>query len=255
MSNQEFLQVQGAWLAYNRHLSKQDTGDGQVGLMFLSGFASDKEGTKALALEALALEHDVDFLRFDYLGHGQSSGDFQTQGCISRWLDDVLAMMDQLTRGPQILIGSSMGGWLALLAGRQRPGRLKAIVGLAAAPDFATDLTPQKLGSQALAEIEAKGVHYEPTPYGPDPYIWTKLLLDDAKTQRVLDGSLNLPCPLHLIQGQKDPDVPWSHALKILQTVTAPRLDLTLIADGDHRLSRDEDLMLIKRSVEAFLPN
>ena len=251
MPNQEFLNVQGVSLAYNRHLSKRATGAPQVGLMFLGGFASDKEGSKALALEELAMERDIDFLRFDYLAHGQSGGDFEAEGCISRWLSDTLAMIDQLTRGPQIVVGSSMGGWLALLAAKHRPVRLKAVVGIAAAPDFATELTPTKLGPEALAEIEKNGVHYEPTPYGPDPYIWTKLLLDDAKTQRVLDGSLALPCPLHLIQGQEDPDVPWSHALKILETVKAPRTDLTLIADGDHRLSREEDLALLREVVKA----
>ena len=248
MSSEKYHEVQGIPLAYNQHLSKSAT----VGLMFLGGFASDKEGSKALALEALALERGYDFLRFDYLAHGNSGGDFETQGCISRWLTDVLAMLDEKTRGPQVLIGSSMGGWLALLAAKARPERLKAVVGIAAAPDFATDLTPEKLGPEALAEIDAKGVYYEPTPYGPDPYIWTKLLLEDAKTQRVLDGGLSLPCPLHLIQGQEDPDVPWAHALKILQTVRAPRLDLSLIADGDHRLSREEDIALICKVAASY---
>lgn len=251
MSKQNFLEVQGVPLAYNQSLSKSAT----VGLMFLGGFASDKEGSKALALENLALQKGYDFLRFDYLAHGQSGGDFEKEGCISRWLEDTLAMLDERTRGPQILLGSSMGGWLALLAARARPERLKAVIGIAAAPDFATDLTPQKLGPAALREIEAKGVYYEPTPYGPDPYIWTKLLLEDAKTQRVLDGSLTLNCPLHLIQGQRDPDVPWTHALKILQAVSAPRSDLSLIREGDHRLSREEDLALICEVAQRYAGN
>lgn len=248
MSKENFHEVQGIPLAYNQHLSKSAT----VGLMFLGGFASDKEGSKALALESLAVERGYDFLRFDYLAHGNSGGDFATQGCISRWLTDALAMIDTFTRGPQVLIGSSMGGWLALLLSKQRPERLKALVGLAAAPDFATDLTPKMLGDAALAQIEREGVYYAPTPYGPDPYIWTKLLLDDGKEQRILDGSLTLPCPLHLIQGQQDPDVPWDHALKILQTVQAPLINLSLIADGDHRLSRDQDLDLICRTVAHY---
>ena len=248
MSSEKYLNVQDVSLAYNQNLSK----DATVGLMFLGGFASDKEGSKALALEALALERGFDFLRFDYLGHGRSGGDFQRQGCISRWLDDAKAMLDTLTRGPQVLIGSSMGGWLALLLAKQRPERVKALVGIAAAPDFATDLTPHKLGPEALRLIEEKGVYFEPTPYGPDPYIWTKLLLDDAKSQRVLDASTTLSCPLHLIHGQQDPDVPWEHTLKILQTVKAPRLDLSLIADGEHRLSREEDLAQICETVARY---
>lgn len=249
MCSEKFLEVQGVPLAYNQRSSKSAT----VGVLFLGGFASDKEGSKALALQALALERDYDFLRFDYLGHGNSGGDFQTQGCISRWRTDTLAMIDQLTPPhPLVLVGSSMGGWLALLAAKARPKRIKAVVGIAAAADFATELTPAKLGVQALATLEREGVYFEPTPYGPDPYIWTKLLLDDAKTQRVLDGSLTLPGPLHLIQGQQDPDVPWMHALRTLAAVQAPLLNLTLIADGDHRLSRDQDLALICETVARY---
>ena len=248
MPNEKFLTVQGIPLAYNQRLCKSAT----VGLLFLGGFASDKEGSKALALEALAEERGYDFVRFDYLGHGNSGGDFAKEGCISRWRTDALAVLDQLTQGPQILVGSSMGGWLALLLAKARPERLKAVVGLAAAPDFAIDLTPKKLGYKALKIIETEGVYYEPTPYGPDPYIWTSLLLEDAKTQRVLDGSTVLPCPLHLIQGREDPDVPWTHAMKILQTLSAPLMDLTLVRDGDHRLSRDQDIDLICRTVARY---
>lgn len=248
MSNEKFLNVQGTPLAFNQSSCKSAT----VGVMFLGGFASDKEGSKALALEAMAQKRGYDFVRFNYLGHGNSGGDFETEGCISRWRNDALAVLDQLTEGPQILVGSSMGGWLALLLAKARPERLKAVVGIAAAPDFATELTPEKLGPGALKIIEEEGVYYEPTPYGPDPYIWTRLLLEDAKTQRVLDDKTTLPCPLHLIQGREDPDVPWTHALKILHTVSAPRINLTLIADGDHRLSRDEDIALICETVAGY---
>ena len=248
MTEQDFLTVQGVPLAFNRHTSPR----AKVGLLFLGGFASDKEGSKALALEALAVARGYDFLRFDYLAHGNSGGDFQTQGCISRWLDDATAMLDEQTQGPQVLIGSSMGGWLALLLAQRRPERVQALVGLAAAADFATELTPKTLGAAALRQIDEQGVYFQPTPYGPDPYIWTKLLLEDAKQHCVLDGTLNLPCPLHLIQGQQDPDVPWHHALKTIESVKAPQICLRLLADGDHRLSRDQDLSLICATVRSY---
>jgi len=246
MTNERTLVVDEVELAFNRHQSNS----AKVGIVFLGGFASDKEGSKALALESLAIECDFDFLRFDYLGHGRSGGDFKTQGCISRWLRDAIAMLDEQTSGPQVLVGSSMGGWIALLLACRRPERVKAIVGIAAAADFAIELTPEKLGSRALKEIQDKGVYYEDTPYGPDPYIWTKLLFEDAKSNQVLTGSLRLPCPLNLIQGKNDPDVPWQHALKTLEKVSASKANLTLIEDGDHRLSRDSDIELICEIVE-----
>ena len=161
-------------------------------------------------------------------------------------------MIDTLTTGPQILIGSSMGGWLALLVAKYRPQRLRALIGIAAAPDFTLDLIPHKLGASGLAALKADGVYYEPTPYGPDPYIWTQLLFDDAAQHRVLDGNLTLPCPLHLIQGQQDPDVPWAHGIKIIENVSAPQMHLSLIADGDHRLSREQDLDLICEIVNRY---
>lgn len=213
-------------------------------VVFIHGFMSDMEGGKALALEASCRARGQAFLRFDCSGHGKSEGRF-TDGTISRWRDDVLAVVDALTQGPLLLVGSSMGGWLALLAAQARPERVRGLVLLAAAPDFTdwgtyADFTPEQ-----RAALERDGQVAIPSEYGPDPYIYTKALIDDGAANRLLTGPIDFNGPVRLLQGQEDPDVPWEIALKIAEKLTTPNVRLHLVKDGDHRLSRPEDLDLL----------
>lgn len=213
-------------------------------VVFIHGFMSDMEGGKALALEESCRARGQAFLRFDCSGHGKSEGRF-IDGTISRWRDDVLALIDSVTQGPLVLVGSSMGGWLALLAAKARPERVKGLVLLAAAPDFTdwgmyADFSPEQ-----RAALERDGQVAIPSEYGPDPYIYTKALIDDGASNRLLDQPIAFDGPVRLLQGQEDPDVPWEIALKIAERLTTPNVRLHLVKDGDHRLSRPEDLDLL----------
>jgi len=213
-------------------------------VVFLHGLMSDMEGGKALALEASCRARGQAFLRFDCSGHGKSDGKF-TDGTISRWRDDALAVIDTLTQGPLLLTGSSMGGWLALLLARARPERVKGLVLLAAAPDFTDWGTYASFSPEQKAALERDGQVAIPSEYGPDPYIYTKALIDDGASNRLLTGPIAFDGPVRLLQGQRDPDVPWEIALKIAERLTTPNVRLHLVKDGDHRLSRPEDLDLL----------
>ncbi|MCH8683920.1 alpha/beta fold hydrolase [Pedomonas mirosovicensis] len=228
----------GVRLAYARLEGKGPT------VVFLHGFMSDMEGGKALALEEHCRKAGQAFLRFDCSGHGKSEGAF-TDGTISRWRDDVLVLLDQRTEGPLLLVGSSMGGWLALLAALARPERVKGLVLLAAAPDFTdwglyADFTPEQ--REALSRDGQVAI---PSEYGPDPYIYTKALIDDGANNRLLRGPIAFTGPVRLLHGQQDPDVPWTLALEIAEKLTTQSVRLHLVKDGDHRLSRPEDLDLL----------
>ncbi|MGK2285576.1 alpha/beta fold hydrolase [Pedomonas sp. V897] len=213
-------------------------------VVFLHGLMSDMEGGKALALEAHCRARGQAFLRFDCSGHGKSDGAF-TDGTISRWRDDALAMIDARTRGPLLLVGSSMGGWLALLLARARPERVKGLVLLAAAPDFTDWGTFASLSPAQRDALERDGQVAIPSEYGPDPYIYTKALIDDGAANRLLTGPIPFDGPVRLLHGQQDPDVPWELALKIAEKLTTPDVRLHLVKDGDHRLSRPADLDLL----------
>ena len=238
-SQHEFLdRGDGIRLAY---ASLSGTGPTVV---FIHGFMSDMEGGKALALEASCQARGQAFLRLDCSGHGKSEGKF-TDGTISRWRDDVLALLDAVTDGPLVLVGSSMGGWLALLAAQAPPERVKGLVLLAAAPDFTdwgmyADFSPEQ-----KAALERDGQVAIPSEYGPDPYIYTKALIDDGANNRLLTGPIRFDGPVRLLQGQQDPDVPWEIALKISEKLTTPNVRLHLVKDRNHRLSRPEVLHLL----------
>lgn len=220
------------------------------GLIFLGGFMSNMTGAKAEWLEGFARRRGLPYLRFDYSGHGASAGAF-TEGTIGGWLDDVLDVLDRLTEGPQILVGSSMGGWLALLAALKRPARVRGIVGVAAAPDFTEDLIHGELTPDQLATLMRDGVLHISSEYGEDPYSITRALIEEARAHLLLRGPIALSCPVHLVHGLADRDVPWRTALRIMERLASPHVAATFIRDGDHRLSRPEDLERIAAAVIA----
>lgn len=247
---QYFDAPHGPRLAYRRSTGANDrTGPG---LVWLGGFRSDMEGGKATTLHDMADEDGRAFLRFDYSGHGASSGDF-ADGTIGAWRDDAVAALDHLTEGPQILIGSSMGGWTALLTALARPERVSGLVLIAPAPDFTETLMKPELPPEALKQIEANGVWMQPSDYGYEPSPVTRELLADGKTHCLLgQGGIPLTMPARILQGGQDPDVPWRHALRLVDELESPDVTFTLIKDGDHRLSRDADLARLKRTVRAL---
>lgn len=220
------------------------------GVVFLGGFMSDMEGSKALKLEDHCRTAGRAFVRFDYQGHGQSSGAF-ADGTIGLWLQDALAVIDSLTEGPQILVGSSMGGWISLLAAKARPGRVKGLVGIAAAPDFTVRMWRDELTAEQRAEVEARGKTHLKSDYGDEPYTITKDLIEDGWQNRVIHAPFHLDIPVRLIQGTADADVPWPTALTIAERLTGEDTEVILVPDGDHRLSREVDLRRLVRVVDG----
>ena len=217
----------------------------------MNGFMSDMNGGKALTLEKLCRDREHAFLRFDYQGHGKSSGKF-TDGTISIWAEDALAALDQLTEGPQVIVGSSMGGWIMLLTALARPERVAGLVGISAAPDFTEDLLPNQLTATQLAEIDEKGEIVISSEY-EDPYIITKTLLEDGARHLILRQEIPLDCPVRLLHGLEDNSVPWETALKIQRMLRSTDVEVTLIKNGDHRLSTEVDLARLKKTVLEFL--
>ena len=213
----------------------------------MSGFMSDMNGSKALALEQHCQERGLAFLRFDYMGHGNSSGNF-ADGTIGLWAENALTAFDELTEGPQIIVGSSMGGWMMILTAVSRPERVAGLVGIAAAPDFTEDLLPKQLTKIQLSKIQEDGFVVIPSEY-EIPYTITKKLLDDGTQHLVLRNEIPLDCPVRLLHGLEDTSVPWETALKIQNMVRSKDVEVTLIKNGDHRLSREEDLEKLKKTV------
>jgi len=222
-------------------------------VVFLGGFRSDMTGTKAVALEAWARAGGRAFLRFDYLGHGQSSGRFE-DGTIGRWLDDSLAVLDQLTTGKLVLVGSSMGGWLSLLAARARAERLAGLVLIAAAPDFTERMLLKGLTPEDRKTLERDGRLERPSQYSPEPSVFTWKLIEEGRNHLLLDKKLALPCAVRLLHGQSDPDVPWEYSLQIAKHLAAPEVVTTLVKGGDHRLSTPADIARLITTVEDLLP-
>lgn len=236
----------GARIAYRRRNGRAP------GVVFLGGFMSDMTGTKATALDHFCRERGQAFLRFDYFGHGASSGDFK-DGTVGRWKADALAAIDALTDGPQILVGSSLGGWIMLLAALARPERVKALVGIAAAPDATEDLMWPDLSDEARATMLRDGFVRLPSQYSPEGYVFTRALIEEGRSHLVMRAPIPIACPVRLIHGMEDPDVPWRTSLALTEKLAGPDVQLTLIKDGDHRLSRDADLALLMRTIEALM--
>lgn len=219
-------------------------------VIFLGGFGSDMEGSKALALHAWAQSAGRSFIRFDYFGHGASSGLFQ-DGSIGRWRSDVLRVVDALSEGPVILAGSSMGGWLACLAALARPGRVAGLVLMAPALDFTSALLEPALTAADRLALARDGVFRRPSAYGAD-YPITRAFLEEGRSWRLLPGPIAIDGPTRILQGASDPDVPWRHALKAAEAIRSPDVVFTLIKDGDHRLSRPQDLQRMIGAVEEL---
>lgn len=214
-------------------------------IVFLPGYASDMTGTKAVALEAWARARGQGYLRFDYGGCGQSEGAFEDQ-TLAGWRDDVLLMIDRVAQGPVLLVGSSMGGWLALLAARARPERLAGLVLIAPAPDF-TDWG--FTGDEKIALLQ-EGRIERTSPYSPQPTVFTRAFWSSGEANRVMIGTIDLDLPVRVIQGQRDADVPWERTAHLAALLRSADVQTWLVKDGDHRLSRDSDLVLIRRAIE-----
>lgn len=226
------------------------------GLFWMGGFKSDMKGTKAEALDRWAAENGRACVRFDYSGHGESSGDF-TEGTIGRWLADSLAVYTEFCKEPQVVIGSSMGGWLALLLARELRARKDAapmagMVLIAPAVDFTEELMWKAFPEETRREIETQGYWMRPSQYGEDAYPITKGLIEDGRRHLMMDGLIESGCPIHILQGVKDPDVPWRHAVELVSRFSRDDVVLTLIKDGDHRLSRPEDIERLIAAVAEF---
>jgi pimeloyl-ACP methyl ester carboxylesterase len=227
---------------------RQAAGAGPT-VVWLGGFRSDMAGTKAQALADWALAEGRAYVRFDYFGHGESSGAFR-QGTITRWREDALAVIDELTSGDLVLVGSSMGGWIACLAAMARPERVKAMVLVAPAPDFTETLMAPEIPPEGRAALAADGVWLRPSEYG-DPYPITRALLEDGARWSILgEEPVPIEVPVRILQGGADPDVPWRHALELAQSVKGADVVFTLVKDGDHRLSRPQDIARLIAAVE-----
>lgn len=220
-------------------------------VLFLPGFRSDMAGAKAVHLEQHCARRGQSFVRFDYRGHGLSAGRFE-DGCIGDWCADALAIVDRVTTGPLVLVGSSMGGWIMLLATRQRPERVAGLIGIAAAPDFTHDLILPKLTPALRQELDREGQILAPSDYG-EPTPITRRLLEDGERQLVLQAPLPIRCPVHLLHGQQDPDVPWQTSLRLAASLEGGTVTVELIKDGDHRLSREDDLRRIAAAVDRVI--
>jgi pimeloyl-ACP methyl ester carboxylesterase len=213
-------------------------------LVFLPGYMSDMQGGKAQAIEAWAIKKGRACLRLDYSGCGESEGDFK-DGTLSRWRDDVLLAIELLVRGPVVLVGSSMGGWLMLMVGEALGSDLAGMVGIAAAPDF----TRWGFTDEQRTAIYREGVVYEDNPYGPEPTPTWRGLYEDGEAQLMLDREIAITCPVRLLHGQADADVPWEISMKLAGVLQSDDVRVTLIKDGDHRLSRDQDIELLLASL------
>ena len=238
-----------------RRIAVRARSGAKPGVFWLSGFNSDMRGTKAQALDAWADEKRRGCVRFDYSGHGESGGAF-VDGTISRWLEESVAVFDRFCEGPQIVVGSSMGGWLALLLAREiaeRPDatRLAGLVLIAPAPDFTEELMWKGFSAEARNEIETKGQWLRPSNYG-EPYPITRALIEDGRRHLLLGSSIHVGCPVRILQGAQDRDVPWQHAFALTSQLPSDDVVLTLIQDGDHRLSRPQDVARLIAAVEEF---
>lgn len=227
------------------------------GLVWLGGYRSDMIGTKAEVIDKWAADNGHACTRHDYSGHGESGGKF-VDGTISRWLTESLAVFRQITDGPQILIGSSMGGWIALrmiqeLQQSAESHRVAGLILLAPAPDFTFELMEPELTEVQKRDLEEKGRFEEMSEYSDEPNVFTRALFEDGRQNRVLTGPIDTYSPVHILQGQADPDVPYQLALKLLEHLPADNVTMTLVKDGDHRLSRPQDLELLIRTVEQMV--
>jgi pimeloyl-ACP methyl ester carboxylesterase len=221
------------------------------GIVFLGGFMSDMNGTKASFLDGYAAARGRAYLRFDAFGHGASSGDVN-EATVGRWRADATTVLDRLTEGPQILVGSSLGGWIMLLATLDRPARVAALVGIAAAPDATERLMWQQFPPDIQAKLLRDGYVDVPSDYGEQPYRFTRTLIEEGRRHLVMNAKLPIACPVRLLHGMADPDLPWRTSLDLADRLAGADVEITLVKDGDHRLSRPRDLDLLARTLDAL---
>jgi pimeloyl-ACP methyl ester carboxylesterase len=227
------------------------------GLLWLGGFKSDMQGTKAVALDRWAGENGRSCIRFDYSGHGESGGGF-TDGTIGRWLEESAAVFERFAKGPQVLIGSSMGGWLALLLSREirrrgaGAGSIAGLVLIAPAVDFTEELMWKKFSPEVKRQIETEGAWQRPSQYSEAAYPITRGLIEEGRKHLLLGALIETGCPVRILQGVQDPDVPWQHAVELSSRLARDDVVLTLVKDGDHRLSRPEDIERLIMAVAEF---
>lgn len=236
----------GATIAYHR------VAGAAPGVVFLGGFRSDMTGTKARFLDEYCRQRGRAFVRFDYFGHGASSGDV-TLGTTGRWAEDAIAVLDRLTEGRQILIGSSMGGWIMLLAALARAPRIHALVGIAAAPDFTEDLLWPRLDAAQRNELLSTGLVTLPSEYDPAGYTYRLSLIEDGKRHLVMRAPIALDCPVRLLHGLSDLSVPWQTSLRLAEQLTSRDVTVTLVKDGDHRLSAEPDLARLAATLDELV--
>jgi len=244
----QFLSLAEGSIAYQRQVGEKNL----PGVIFLSGFASDMTGSKAAYLADFCARKSIPYLRFDYIGCGQSTGELG-KGTIGLWLNNTIEAFDKLTSGEQIVVGSSMGGWLGLILAQKRAERIKAVIGIAAAPDFTEDLIWNKLTETGQQDLFRDGEIRETTASGEVRPPITLNLIEEARTHLVLRNKLNLYCPIRLLQGMADEQVPWQHSVKIANAINHKDVQIHLIKDGDHRLSTPENLGLIGQSIMEFV--
>lgn len=234
----EHFEHDGARIAFRRTLGESDS----AGILWLGGFHSDMLGEKASALHDYAQREGRTFVRFDYLGHGESSGRFE-DGTVGRWRSDALAVIDHLTEGPLVLVGSSMGGWMALLVALARPERVKGLVLLAPAPDFTERLMWAQFDDDQKRQIMEQGRWMRPSPYDPAGYPITRRLIEEGRSWLIMGKPIPIDLPVRILQGGLDEDVPWTHSLDLVSKLTSGDVVWSLIKDGDHRLSRPLDIV------------
>lgn len=246
-----FLSAPGyAGSASEKIAYKQVKGQGPT-VIWCGGLKSDMEGGKAVHLHQWAERRGRAYVRFDYFGHGESSGRFR-DGTLSRWSRDVVQVMDDLTSGEVILIGSSMGGWASMLAARERLERVKALLLIAPAPDFTEKLMWASWSDEAKRAVIEDGIHYEPSDYD-EPYEYSRELIEDGRKNILLDDPFKFEGPVRILQGVQDPVVPWAYAQNLLDVITSQDMTMTLVKSGDHSLSRDEDLERLEATLEEII--
>ncbi len=222
------------------------------GIIFLGGFMSDMSGTKATHLEAHAAERGRAFLAFDYSGHGLSGGTFE-EGSIGRWAEDAIALLDSVTEGPQVLVGSSMGGWIMLLAALARPERVAGLVGIASAPDFTETLIWEQLPPEQRQVLLEQGRLEQPSDYGEEPYVITRHLIEEGRNHLLLQSPIPIACPVRLLHGLEDADVPFDVSLSLVDALQGEDVQVTLVKGGDHRLSEPANLALLDATLDRLV--
>ena len=237
-------------LAYVKIEAREENSHEPV-IVFLGGFRSDMEGTKAIFLENMCKEKGLGYVRFDYSGHGVSKGAFE-EGSIGDWAEDAKAILDHCAQGSVILVGSSMGGWISLLLALSEDEKVQALVGLAAAPDF-TKIMEERMNDAQKQALETQGYFALENDYSDEPYVITKKLIDDGRNQCLLEGKIEIECPVRLIQGKKDTDVAWETAEKIKEHITHDNVEVILLDEADHRLSSPEQLQVLQDTIEKLL--